>query len=133
MANERRTRMRFMRPFTTYVFNPLSRRFVHRMPFFAVLSVRGRVSGRTYQVPINVFRHADRVVFALTYGADVDWVRNVLAAGGCRMRQRNETVRLMEPMLIEDPGLPLLPLPIRIFCRFMRVTTMLEARVAPAA
>jgi len=124
--------MRFMRPFTTYVFNPLSRRFVHRLPFFAVLNVRGRVSGRMYQVPINVFRHADRAVFALTYGADVDWVRNVVAAGGCTMRQHDATVRLVQPVLIEDPDLPLLPLPIRVFCRFMQVTTMLEARVASA-
>ena len=42
---------------------------------------RGRTSGRAYQTPINVFRRGDAYLFFLTYGADVDWVKNVLASG----------------------------------------------------
>jgi len=85
----RRTRIRILRPFTTRVVNPIARRFAGRMPAFGVLIYRGRRSGRTYHTPINVFRRGDLYLFALTYGADVDWVRmrradpdGAISAGG---------------------------------------------------
>ena len=47
---------------------------------------RGRRSGRRFQTPVNVFRTEDGFLFALTYGPDSDWVKNVLAAGGGELR-----------------------------------------------
>ena len=41
-----------------------------------------------YQTPVNVFATEDGYVLALTYGLDTDWVKNVLAAGGCELRTR---------------------------------------------
>ncbi len=41
-------------------------------------------------------------VLALTYDPDTDWVRNVLAAGGCELRTRGRTVRLVAPRLYHD-------------------------------
>jgi deazaflavin-dependent oxidoreductase (nitroreductase family) len=46
---------------------------------------RGRRSGRRYRTPVLAFRVDDGYVVALFYGADRDWVRNVLAAGGCTL------------------------------------------------
>ena len=49
MSGPSRPRLRAIRPFTTGVVNPLTRRFVHFLPFFAVIGYRGRTSGRRYR------------------------------------------------------------------------------------
>src|SRR4026209_1765460 len=94
-----RTRMRFIRPFTTHVFNPFARRFAGWLPGFGILTYRGRKSGKTYRTPLNVFRRGDGYVFALTYGSDIDWVKNVLASSQAELRTRGRDVRLVEPEL----------------------------------
>jgi deazaflavin-dependent oxidoreductase (nitroreductase family) len=63
---------------------------------------RGRRSGRLYQTPVNVFAAKDGYDFALTYGPDTDWVKNVLAAGGCALRTRGHAIRLTSPRLYHD-------------------------------
>jgi deazaflavin-dependent oxidoreductase (nitroreductase family) len=125
------TRIRFIRPFTARVINPLTRMFAGWLPGFAILSHVGRESGRTYRIPINVFRRGDSFLFALTYGSDVDWLKNVQAAGGCEIRTRGRTVRLVEPELIVDPLLRGLPWPVRVFLRHVdRATEILRMRAA---
>jgi deazaflavin-dependent oxidoreductase (nitroreductase family) len=124
------TRIRFLRPFTKRVINPVTRLFAGWMPGFAILTHVGRKSGRTYRTPINVFRRGDHYLFALTYGADVDWVKNVLAAGGCEMRAGGRDVRLVEPELFVDPELRLMPPPVRLIGRFNRVSEFLRMRAA---
>ena len=52
---------------------------------------------------MNVFRRGDSYVFALTYGADVNWVKNVVAAGECELRTGGRDMRLVEPELFVDP------------------------------
>ena len=83
------------------------------MPGFAIVIHVGRRSGRTYETPVNVFRDESRYVFALTYGPESDWVRNVLAAGGCRIRTRRRTVELRDPQRFGDPSRRLVPPPAR--------------------
>jgi deazaflavin-dependent oxidoreductase (nitroreductase family) len=124
------TRIRFLRPFTTHVINPVTGLFAGWLPGFAILTHVGRKSGRTYRTPINVFRRGDRYLFALTYGADVDWVKNVLAAGGCEMRTRGRDVRLVEPELFLDPELRSMPAPVRFIGRFIRAAEILRMRDA---
>jgi deazaflavin-dependent oxidoreductase (nitroreductase family) len=124
------TRMRVIRPFTTHVFNPIARRFAGWLPGFGILEYRGRKSDRTYRTPINVFRRGDRYVFALTYGADVEWVKNVVAAGGCTLRTRGRAVRLIEPEVFVAPSRRLMPLVVRIVLRFDRATEFLRMRIA---
>jgi deazaflavin-dependent oxidoreductase (nitroreductase family) len=84
--------------------NRLTRRIAPRMPGFGVVVHRGRRSGREYQTPVNVFPTADGVRIALTYGADSDWVKNVLAAGGCRLLTRGRELSLTEPRVVHDPS-----------------------------
>ena len=62
----------------------------------------GRRSGRTYRTPVNVFPTADGYVFALTYGASTDWVRNVAAAGSATLRTRGRTIALTDPRIYVD-------------------------------
>ena len=125
------TALRPLRPYTTRFFNPISRRFAGHLPGFAILVYVGRRSGRTYRTPMNVFRHGDEYTFALTYGSDVQWVKNILAAGGCELVTMGKRVRLTDPRLFEDPKQRLMPLPVRLFLRLMRVTEFLSMRRAP--
>ena len=122
--------MSFLRPFTTRVFNPLSRRVAGWLPGFGILTYPGRKSGRRYRTPLNVFRRGNRFVFALTYGSEVNWVQNVLAAGGCELRTRGRDVRLVDPELLVDPAGRLVPFPVRVFLRANRVTEYLRLRAA---
>ena len=123
--------MRFMRPFTTRVVNPITRPFAGRLPGFGILSYVGRRSGRRYRTPINVFRHGQDYVVALTYGSDVDWVKNVMAAGGCELETMGRSFHLTDPRLFVDPRQRLMPLPVRLFLRLMRVTEFLSLRAEP--
>src|SRR5688500_7975031 len=123
-------RLRFIRPFTVKVVNPITRRFAGSAPGFALLTHVGRKSGRTYRTPINVFRRGDHYVFALTYGSDVQWLKNIFAAGGCVMRTGGRDIPLVEPELIVDPELRLMPWPLRIPGKLNRVTEFLRMRAA---
>jgi deazaflavin-dependent oxidoreductase (nitroreductase family) len=123
-------RMRFLRPFTTRVVNPVTRLFAGRLPGLAIVIHVGRKSGAVYRAPVNVFRHGDEDVFALMYGSDVNWVRNVLAAGGCDIEVRGRTSRLTDPRLVVDPDRRLMPFPVRQFLGLMRVSEFLIMRPA---
>jgi deazaflavin-dependent oxidoreductase (nitroreductase family) len=126
------TRFRFLLPFTTHVFNRFSRLFVHWLPSFAIIGYRGRKSGKWYRTPMNVFRDGENYLFALTYGSDVQWVRNVLAAGEADLQIRNKTIRLVDPELFVDPTRHLMPLPARIVLGFARVSEFLRMQPASA-
>ena len=128
-----RTRLEPIRPFTTRVVNPVTRRVAGWLPLFAILHQRGRRTGHLHHTPMNVFRSGDAYVFALTYGPHVDWVQNVLAAGGCTMTTRGRRVELIEPELIVDPERRLVPQPVRALLGVLRVTRFLRMRPAPAA
>lgn len=109
----------------------MTSRFAGWLPGFAILTHRGRSSGRQYRTPINVFRRGDHYLFALTYGSEVDWVKNIMAAGGCQMRTRGRDISLVEPELFVDPQLRLMPWPLAVFLgRVNRVTETLRMRVA---
>lgn len=84
-------------------FNHLSRPAAAHLPGFGVVHHRGRRSGRPYRTPVNVFPVEGGFVIALTYGAHTDWVRNVLAAGGCTLQTRGRSVECVEPRLYRDP------------------------------
>jgi deazaflavin-dependent oxidoreductase (nitroreductase family) len=126
-----RTRMTFLRPFTTRLFNPISRRVAGRLPLFGILSYVGRKSGRLYRTPLNVFKRGQGYVFALTYGSEVDWVKNVLASGEADLRTRGRDVHLVEPELFVDPSRRLMPLPVRIVLRLNNVNEFLRMRQSP--
>ena len=81
---------------------------------FAIVRHVGRRSGRTYETPVIVFPLLDGFVLALTYGKEVDWYRNVTAAGRCVIiwHQREYAISRIEPMTLHDAQ-PLLRQPFR--------------------
>jgi len=110
-----------VRPLVVRYLNPVLRRVANRLPGFCVATYRGRTSGRVYRIPLNVFRRGDRYVFALTYGPDVQWVKNVLAAGGCDIETRGRHVSLVRPRIEVDPLAREMPVPVRQFLGLMGV------------
>ncbi|WP_231494857.1 nitroreductase family deazaflavin-dependent oxidoreductase [Cellulomonas sp. KRMCY2] len=88
----------------------------------------GRTSGTRYHTPLMAFRDgadgADgaaggTVTIALTYGPDVQWLRNVRAAGRCRMRMGRRILTLGPPRTLDpDEGLSRVPQPQRALLRW---------------
>jgi deazaflavin-dependent oxidoreductase (nitroreductase family) len=70
-------------------------------PAWAVVHHRGRVSGRNLTVPVAVVATPDGFVINLPWGASTNWVRNVLAAGGCVLRWKGSDHRVHHPRIID--------------------------------
>ena len=102
-------------------------------PGFGVVIHRGRRSGLLYQTPVSVFPAEDGYVFALTHGPDTDWVKNVLAAGGCELRTRGRAVRLTSPRLYHDESRRDIRSLERQVLRIISVADFLSLETAPAA
>ena len=111
--------------FNKHVTNHVTRHIASWAPGFAIVTHVGRRSGRIYRTPVNVFRDGDRYLFALTYGKDSDWVRNVVAAGGCEIETRRRTVKLDRPELFTDPTQHLIPPPARWILAALNVVDFL--------
>jgi len=80
--------------------NPLMRTFAWRVPPLAVVHHVGRKSGRAYRTPVVAFSSAEGFVIPMTYGRDVDWGRNLLAAGGGEIEQSGRRVALANPRIV---------------------------------
>jgi deazaflavin-dependent oxidoreductase (nitroreductase family) len=107
--------------FNKKVTNRVTAPFAGVLPGFAVVIHRGRTSGRMYRTPVNVFRRGDDYVFVMTYGPDVDWVKNVEAAGGCQIETRRRVVGLVHPRRFIDPARRTVPGPVRAILRLIDV------------
>lgn len=93
----------------------------------------GRKSGRTYRIPLNAFRSGDTITLALTYGTEVDWYRNVVAAGGCRIRMGKEWLTLGPPRTISTAeGMSRMPALARPILRTANVGDFVELDVVGA-
>ena len=67
---------------------------------FTIVRHRGRTSGREYETPIVAARLGSDFVVELTYGDQVQWYRNVVAAGGCELVRGERSARIVavEPL-----------------------------------
>jgi deazaflavin-dependent oxidoreductase (nitroreductase family) len=111
------------------VTNRLTMPIAGRLPWFGVLEHVGRQSGMVRRTPLNVFATGDgRWVVALTYGPEVQWLRNIEAAGKCRMLIRGRWVRMVEPRRLHDPSRDQVPLPVRWALALLRVDWFVELR-----
>jgi deazaflavin-dependent oxidoreductase (nitroreductase family) len=124
-----RFRKRWVAAFNLAVVNRVTGRFAGRAPGFGILTHVGRNSGRACRTPVNVFRTGDGFVIALTYGREAHWVRNVLAAGGCRLQTRRVEYQLAEPAIGHDPARRQFPPAVRVILRIIGARDFL--RLAP--
>jgi deazaflavin-dependent oxidoreductase (nitroreductase family) len=114
--------------FNRGLFNPVVRSFAgRRRSPVAVVVHRGRRSGRRYRTPVLAMRVDGGYLVALFYGADSDWVRNLLAAGGCTLERGGRRVELTSPGILDiSDGMTLVPAPLRPALRLLRVRRVLR-------
>jgi deazaflavin-dependent oxidoreductase (nitroreductase family) len=70
-------------------------------PIFSVVEHVGRRSGRRFAAPVAARRTADGFVLTLAFGAQVDWYRNLAAAGGGTIRWRGRAYPVGAPVRID--------------------------------
>src|ERR1700680_1321344 len=114
-----RFRTRWVAAFNRAITNRITIRFAARLPGFGILTHVGRKSGRVYRTPVNVFRAPEGFLIALTYGRDSEWVRNVMAAGGCQLETRGLQYRLFSSTIVRDPTRRRFPILVRIVLRLI--------------
>jgi deazaflavin-dependent oxidoreductase (nitroreductase family) len=76
------------------------RTFAGWVPPLAVVHHVGRTSGRAYRTPVLAFPSAKGLVIPMTYGRDVDWARNLLAAHGGEIEQQGRRLVLRNPRIV---------------------------------
>ena len=67
---------------------------------FADLEHIGRVSGTVHHTPLRAFRTDGTVVIGINFGCESDWLKNIRAAGRCRMRLGDERLELGAPRIV---------------------------------
>jgi deazaflavin-dependent oxidoreductase (nitroreductase family) len=114
--------------------NKVTRHLAPWLPGLGVVVHRGRTSGKQYRTPVNVFpRPGGRYVLALTYGTDTDWVKNVVAAGGCTLITRGTDLELTAPRLFHDESRHEIRAVERSILALLRVYDFLELLAVPDA
>ncbi|MDN3352018.1 nitroreductase family deazaflavin-dependent oxidoreductase [Actinomadura sp. DC4] len=122
----RRRLARFNRVFA----NRLIGRTVSALPGFGAVLHHGRRTGRLYRTPVMVFRGGEDYLLALPYGSDSDWVRNVLAAGGCDLLTGGRALHMAEPRVYADESQHDIPAAVRLVLKRLRVTEFMALRAA---
>ncbi|MCW2688976.1 MAG: hypothetical protein JWR37_3866 [Mycobacterium sp.] len=86
--------------FNRHVTNPVQRLWAGWAPTFGILEHVGRRSGKRYRTPLTVFSTDDGVAILLTYGPNRDWLKNLTAAGGGRLRRYGRTFGVTDPRVM---------------------------------
>jgi deazaflavin-dependent oxidoreductase (nitroreductase family) len=90
--------------------NPLMLTFAGFLPPLAIVHHVGRKSGRPYRTPVVAFATDDGFAIPMTYGRDVDWARNLVAAGGGEIERLGSRVAFKKPRIVSsktaNPHLP---------------------------
>ena len=128
-----RFRKRWVAAFNVAVTNRITIRFAARLPGFGILTHVGRKSGKLYRTPVNVFRVPEGFLIALTYGQESEWVKNVLAAGGCQLESRRLLYQLSAPTIVFDPTRRRFPLFVRIVLRLIGANDFMQLSTSPAS
>jgi deazaflavin-dependent oxidoreductase (nitroreductase family) len=86
--------------FNRRVTNPIQRLWAGWLPPFAIIENVGRRSGKAYRTPVGVFAVPGGFAVFLIYGPDRDWVRNLVAAGGCKLVNRARIYEVTDPCVV---------------------------------
>jgi deazaflavin-dependent oxidoreductase (nitroreductase family) len=121
--------------FSQRVINPVMARLAGcRYWYTALLRHSGRRSGKSYATPLMVMRASDGFLIALPYGTNVDWLRNVQAAGRAPLQLRGRVYEVADPV-IADPAtaLPQLSAVMRNTMRWFDVKSYVKLKHANTA
>jgi len=93
----------------------------------------GRKSGREYVTPVWAHRVGRTFYIGLPYGTNVDWGRNVLAAGGCTIESGGVRYDTVSPAIVPaEEAAPQLPGLQRRMLGLMGVEAYLRLEIVPA-
>jgi deazaflavin-dependent oxidoreductase (nitroreductase family) len=99
-----------VRVFNKRILNPVMITLDRRHWYAAVLKHRGRRSGKECTTPVTLGRAEDSFVIPLSYGEDVDWLKNVRAAGRCTIETMSGTYVVGDPEVIDrEEALAIVP------------------------
>jgi deazaflavin-dependent oxidoreductase (nitroreductase family) len=121
-----RFRKRWLAKINIAFTNRITGLFAGWLPGFGILTHVGRKSGKVYRTPVNVFRPSNRFIIALTYSSQSEWVKNVVAAGGCKLKTRGKKYQLSAPKIVRDPTRRRFPIPVRIVLRIVGADEYME-------
>jgi deazaflavin-dependent oxidoreductase (nitroreductase family) len=121
-----RFRKRWLAKINIAFTNRITSLFAGWFPGFGILTHMGRKSGKVYRTPMNVFRASNGFIIALTYSSQSEWVKNVLAAGGCELKTRGKKNQLSAPKVVRDPTRKRFPFPVRIVLRLVGADEYME-------
>jgi deazaflavin-dependent oxidoreductase (nitroreductase family) len=124
-----RFRKRWLAKINIAFTNRITGLFAGWLPGFGIVTHVGRKSGRVYRTPVNVFRASKGFIIALTYSSESEWVKNVLAAGGCELQTRGKKHQLSAPKVVHDPTRRLFPIPVRLVLRIVGADEYMELSV----
>jgi deazaflavin-dependent oxidoreductase (nitroreductase family) len=132
-----RFRKRWLAKINIAVTNRITRLFAGWLPGFGILTHIGRKSGKAYRTPVNVFRASNGFAIALTYSSQSEWVKNVVAAGGCELNTSGKKYQLSSPNVVRDATRRRFPIPVRVVLRivgadeYMELSTVSSGRSKP--
>jgi deazaflavin-dependent oxidoreductase (nitroreductase family) len=119
-------RKRWLAKINIAVTNRITGLFAGWLPGFGILTHVGRKSGKVYHTPINVFRASKGFIIALTYSSQSEWVKSVLAAGGCELQTRGKKYQLSAPKVVRDPTRRRFPIPVRLVLKLVGADEYME-------
>ena len=126
-----RFRKRWLAKINIAFTNRITSLFAGWFPGFGILTHVGRKSGKIYRTPVNVFRASNGFIIALTYSSQSEWVKNVLAAGGCELKTRGKEYQLSAPKVVRDPTRKRFPFPVRLVLRTVGANEYMELSKSP--
>jgi deazaflavin-dependent oxidoreductase (nitroreductase family) len=121
-----RFRKRWLAKINIVLTNRITSLFAGWLPGFGILTHLGRKSAKVYRIPVNVFRAPNGFIIALTYSSQSEWVKNVLAAGGCELQTRGKRYQLSAPNVVRDPTRKRFPFPVRLVLRIVGADEYME-------
>jgi deazaflavin-dependent oxidoreductase (nitroreductase family) len=126
-----------MRPMVT-VLNPIIRTLAGRrfMNMAALLSHRGRRSGRRYTTPVGAHVRGGDCLVPLTFGSGSDWSKNLQATGRGHLRWKGKEFEVSAPrVLLAADVMPLVKrlfsLPSRLGFKVLGIKGFLYLRAVP--
>ena len=124
-----RFRKRWLAKINIAFTNRITSLFAGWLAGFGILTHVGRKSGKVYRTPVNVFRAPHGFVIALTYSSKCEWVKNVIAAGGCELKTRGKKYQLSAPKVVRDPSRRRFPIPVRLVLKLVGADEYMELAV----
>jgi deazaflavin-dependent oxidoreductase (nitroreductase family) len=123
--------LRLAKRLKKYVTNPVMLRFSGRSGQSAIVHHLGRRSGMPYATPVIAHETHEDVIIPLPYGTDLDWLRNLRAAGHAVVDLRGHSVRVDEPAVVHiNDVIDLFPAPMVRTVRFNGAREALRLRVS---